>query len=91
MKRSLRLFITGTVQSMFFEQFIKNNADQIGIKGYFRKLDDGRAEIFLEGDTEQVDKMLQIARRGPQHMQVRKLEEKEEKFQGFKEFKILKI
>ena len=52
MKKSLRLIIKGSVGSMFFEQFIKNNADQLGIKGYLRKLQNGRLEIFLEGDND---------------------------------------
>ena len=48
MKKSLRLYITGTVQGIFFRQFIKENADQNGVRGYIRNLEDGRVEIFLE-------------------------------------------
>lgn len=91
MKKSTRLFLTGSIQSMFFEQFIKSNADKVGVKGYLRKLEDGRMEIFIEGDNEKVDKMTAICRRGTQYTQLRNVEEKEEKFQDFKEFKVLKI
>jgi len=91
MKKSLRLHITGNIQSMFFEHFIKENADRLEVKGYLRRLEDGRAEIFLEGDNTKVDEMAIISKRGPQHTQIRKTEEKPESFQGFKEFKILRI
>lgn len=91
MKKSKRLFITGSVQSMFFEQFIKDNALKVGVRGYFRKMGDGRIEIFLEGDNEKVDEMTEICKKGTQHTQIRNVEEKEERFQDFKEFKILKI
>ncbi len=91
MKKSVRMTISGSIQPVFFQSFIKNNADEAGVKGFLRYLEDGRIEIFLEGDMDKVDKMLPICRRGPEHSMIRKIEEKEEKFQGFKEFKILKI
>ena len=91
MKKSLRLTLTGSVQGMLFEQFIKENADKIGIRGFFRKLEDGRVEIFIEGDNEKVDQMSSVCRRGSRHTQIRTVQEKPERFQDFKEFKIIKI
>jgi acylphosphatase len=91
MKRSRRLFITGSVHSMFFEQFVQGNAEKIGVRGFLRKLEDGRMEIFIEGDGEKVDEMTQVCKRGSQHTQIRNVEEREEKFQGFKDFKVLRI
>jgi len=89
MKKSIRLFITGSMQGIFFKQFIKENADKNKAFGFLRKLEDGRIEIFLEGDSENVDAMIQICKRGPQHSNIRKVEEKKETFQDFREFKIL--
>ena len=89
MKKSIRIFITGSVQGIFFRQFIKENADKNKVKGYVRNLEDGRVEVFLEGDVDSVDAMISICKRGPQHAQIRNVDEKEEKFQDFKEFKIL--
>lgn len=76
---------------MFFEQFILENAKKLGVRGYLRKLDDGRMEIFIEGDNTKVDEMAVLCKRGTQHTQIRDVEEKPERFQDFKEFKILKI
>ncbi len=91
MKKSVRVFLNGNLQSMFFEQFIKTNADKLGVRGYLRKMADGRIEVFIEGNNDQVNEMLTICRRGTQHTQIRNVEEKEEKFQDFKDFKVLKI
>lgn len=91
MKKSVRLFISGTVQGVFFRRFVKDNADKNDVRGFVRNLEDGRLEIFLEGDREKVDNMTSICRRGPAHSNLRKIEEKEEKFQDFKEFKIMGV
>lgn len=91
MKKSYRLYITGSLQPVFFYQFIKNHADSLDIKGFIRKLEDGRMEIFIEGNKENVEKMLPHCRSGPPHSLVRNIEEKEERFQDFKEFRVLKF
>ena len=89
MKKSVRLFLTGAVQGVFFRDFIKDKAVKSNVRGFVRGLEDGRVEIFLEGDGESVDSMIQICKRGSPHSQIRSVEEKEERFQDFKEFKVL--
>jgi acylphosphatase len=91
MKKAIRLFISGAVQGVFFRRFVKDNADKSNVKGFVRNLEDGRLEVFLEGDPEKVDNMISVCRRGPAHSNLRKIDEKEESFQDFKEFKILTI
>jgi acylphosphatase len=91
MKKSVRLYIDGTVQGVFFRAFIKENAERYDVKGFVRNLEDGRVEIFLEGNTEDVNKMIELSKKGPRHSQIRRVEVKPEKFQDFKSFKILHI
>ncbi len=91
MKKSVRLYIDGTVQGIFFRSFIKENAERYNVKGFVRNLEDGRVEIFLEGGTDDVNKMIEISKKGPKHSQIRKVQLKPEKFQEFKTFKILHI
>ena len=91
MKKSVRLYIEGVVQGIFFRAFIKENAERYNVKGFVRNLEDGRIEIFLEGNPEDVNKMVDLAKKGPKHSQIKKVEEKEEKFQDFKSFKVLHI
>jgi len=91
MKKSVRLYVDGTVQGIFFRAFIKENAERYDVKGFVRNLEDGRVEIFLEGNTDNVNKMIELSNKGPRHSQIKKVEVKPEKFQDFKSFKILHI
>ncbi len=91
MKKSVRVYIDGTVQGIFYRAFVKENAEKENVKGFVRNLEDGRVEVFLEGDTEDVDKMVELCKTGPKHSDIKKVEVKPEKFQDFKTFKILHI
>jgi len=91
MKKSVRLYISGTVQGIFFRQFIKDNAERNNIRGFVRNLEDGRVEVFAEGNQEDVDKMIELCKLGPKHSKIDNVEVKDEKFQDLKEFKVLHI
>ena len=91
MKKSIRVYITGNIQGIYFRSFIKENAEKYNVKGFVRNLEDGRVEVFLEGNSEDVNKMIEFCKTGPKHAQVRDVEIKPEKFQDFKNFKVLHI
>jgi len=91
MKKSVRLYINGTVQGVFFRIFVKENAERYNVKGFIRNLEDGRIEVFLEGDVDRVNKMIDICKKGPKHAQIRNVEIKPERFQSFRTFKVLHI
>ena len=91
MKKSVRLYINGTVQGVFFRAFVKENAERYNVKGFVRNLEDGKIEVFLEGDATNVNKMIELCKKGPKHAQIRNVEIKPERFQDFKVFKVLHI
>jgi acylphosphatase len=91
MKKSIKLILTGSVQSMFFEQFVLESAKRLDVRGFMRKLEDGKMEIFLEGNKDKVDEMMGLCKRGTEHTQIRNVTEKSERFQDFRDFKIVKI
>ena len=91
MKKSIRVYITGNIQGIYFRSFIKENAEKYNVKGFVRNLEDGRVEVFLEGNSEDVNKMVEFCKTGPKHAQVRDIQIKQEKFQDFKNFKVLHI
>ncbi|MBT96702.1 acylphosphatase [Candidatus Pacearchaeota archaeon] len=91
MKKSVRLYIDGTVQGVFFRAFIKENAERYNVKGFVRNLEDGRIEAFLEGNSEDVNKIIELCKKGPKHSQIKNIEIKLERFQDFKVFKVLHI
>lgn len=89
MKKSVRITIQGSIQPVFFNRFIIENAEKLGVRGFVRNKDDGRVEVFIEGNIDEVNAMLIACKTGPQHAMIRSTEEKEEKFQGFKDFKVI--
>jgi len=91
MKKAVRMYIDGVVQDVFFRGFVKENAERHNVKGFVRNLEDGRVEIFLEGNNEDIDKMVELCKKGPKHAQIKGIEMRPEKFQDFKTFKILHI
>ena len=91
MKKSVRIYIDGSVQGVFFRAFIKENAERYDVKGFTRNLESGKIEVFLEGNVNEVNKMIELCKKGPKHSQIRKVEIKPERFQDLKVFKILHI
>jgi acylphosphatase len=91
MKKSVRLYIDGTVQGVFFRMFVKENAERYNVKGFVRNLESGKIEVFLEGNAEDVNKMIELCKKGPRHSQIKKVDIKQERFQDFKVFKVLHI
>ena len=91
MKKSVRLYINGLVQGVFFRIFVKENAERYNVKGFIRNLEDGRIEVFLEGNADEVNKMIELCKKGPRHSQIKDVKIKQERFQSFRTFKILHI
>ena len=90
MKKVVRVYYKGIVHGIFLRQFMKENADKRGIKGFARNLEDGRVEAWFQGEREMVDEMIEVCRVGPRHSQTKSVEVKEEKWQDdFTIFKIL--
>lgn len=89
--KTLRVYITGTVQGVLFRKYIEEQANKIGIRGFVRNLNDGRVEVIMEGRDDKVNEMLDILRQGTQHAQVRNVEVEELKHQGFEGFKISRL
>jgi acylphosphatase len=92
MKKAARFIVQGTVQGIFFRQFIKEHADALKLTGFCRNMDDGTVEIVAEGESEAIERFGGFAKSGPQHAQIRNVSVEEKKWSGdFKEFKVLKF
>ena len=89
MKKSIRVIIQGAIQPVFFNRFVKENADKFGVKGFVRNTGDGKVEVFIEGNIDDVKSMVVACKTGPQHALIRNTEEREEKFQGFRDFRVM--
>lgn len=91
-KKAVRVYYRGTVQGIFFRQFIKEHADKRDIKGFARNLEDGRVEAWFQGNQENVEDMVEVCRTGPRNSQIKDVQVKEEKWQDdMTDFKILRF
>lgn len=89
MKARAHVHVHGWVQGVFFRYHTKEVADEHGVKGWVRNLPDGRVEAVLEGDREQVEKVLEFCRRGPPGAEVDDVEVKWENYSGeFSKFEV---
>ena len=72
MKTRIHVFISGSVQGVFFRSNTKWVADTLGIKGWVRNLSDGRVEIVAEG--EKTEELVSWVREGPSVARVDKVD-----------------
>lgn len=66
------LFISGTVQGVFFRAKTKTHADHLNLKGYVKNLSDGRVEICVEG--EKIDELIALLKKEPSPVSVNHIE-----------------
>lgn len=64
--REIKLKIFGRVQGVFFRNEAKKKADELGIFGWVKNMDDGSVELLAEGDEESLGKFLEWCKKGPQ-------------------------
>jgi len=80
--RRVRIFVTGRVQGVFFRQALKVVAKKNLILGWVRNLDDGRVEAVLEGNEENLDRVIEWAHAGPANARVEDVVIRNEKIVG---------
>lgn len=70
----VRIFISGFVQGVGFRQFVKKNAQKIGLKGWIRNLTDGRVEGVFIGSKDKIEEIIQLCSKGPFLAEVKKVD-----------------
>jgi acylphosphatase len=68
------LFISGVVQGVSYRASTQEQANQRGVVGWVRNLQDGRVEAVLQGPKEKVDDLIRWCRRGPPAAKVEKVD-----------------
>jgi len=59
------VIISGRVQGVFFRMETKQAADQQGVFGWVRNLQDGTVEAVFEAERDRVDAIIDWCRQGP--------------------------
>ncbi|MFW6153403.1 MAG: acylphosphatase [Halobacteriota archaeon] len=82
------VFVSGTVQGVFFRATTREVARDLGVDGWVQNLADGRVEAHFEGDPEAVAAMLEFCHVGSEAADVTHVEVEETDPEGFDRFHI---
>jgi acylphosphatase len=73
-KTRAHVMISSRVQGVFYRAETEEAARRIGVTGWVRNTSDGRVEAVFEGDTTDVEEMIQWCRSGSPAAQVKNVE-----------------
>ena len=65
-KKRVQLIIHGMVQGVFFRASTKDKANELRLTGFVRNRGDGTVEVIAEGGRDQLQKLVDWCRKGPQ-------------------------
>jgi len=83
------IIISGRVQGVFFRYTMEQIATSFDVKGWAKNTTDGNVEAVLEGEKENVEKVIEWSHHGPDGAAVKDVEVKWEDYTGqFKDFSI---
>ncbi len=88
-KTRAHVFVSGTVQGVYFRQNTKDVATRHNVTGWVHNLQDGRVEAVLEGNEVDVNEVIEWCHVGPQKAKVDDVNVKFEKYTGeFADFSV---
>ncbi|HML05176.1 MAG TPA: acylphosphatase [Methanobacterium sp.] len=83
------VIVSGRVQGVYFRGNTRREAQKQGVNGWVRNLPDGRVEAVFAGEKENVNKLIEIVKKGPSHANVTDLKIEWLEYKGeFKDFQI---
>ncbi|MFC4438463.1 MULTISPECIES: acylphosphatase [Natrialbaceae] len=59
-----RVFVSGTVQGVYYRATTRDAAREEGVDGWVKNLEDGRVEAVFEGPEDAVESMLEFCHEG---------------------------
>lgn len=74
MKTRVHLYISGFVQGVFFRACTRDEARRAGVTGWVKNISDGRVEVVIEGETQDVEKIISWCHIGPPGARVKNVE-----------------
>ena len=87
-RKRAHVYVSGQVQGVFFRATTRDMAQEQGVDGWVKNLDDGRVEAVFEGDPEAVDAMVDFCYEGSEMASVSTVEVTEEEPEGIDDFQI---
>ena len=87
-RRRVHVYVSGRVQGVFYRATTRDRAQQEGVDGWVKNLDDGRVEAVFEGDPDDVESMVEFCYEGSDMADVSTVEVSEEEPEGIDGFRI---
>jgi acylphosphatase len=82
--------ISGHVQGVCFRDGARSIAKELGLFGYVKNISNGKVEIIVEGQENEVNKFLEWCHKGPRNARVENIKVINDEYIGdFIDFKIM--
>tara|TARA_B100001971_G_C17788747_1_gene333406 strand:+ start:180 stop:437 length:258 start_codon:yes stop_codon:yes gene_type:complete len=59
------MIIEGRVQGVFFRDNTKKKANELGLKGYVKNIEDRKVEIIAEGEEDKLKELIEFCKDNP--------------------------
>ena len=82
------VYVTGTVQGVYFRATTREEARSRGVDGWVRNLEDGRVEAVFEGPEEDVEELVEFCHEGPEAARVEDVAVSDEDPEGEGRFRV---
>jgi acylphosphatase len=70
---AVKAIVHGRVQGVYFRDFARRRATELGLTGYARNLPDGTVEVYAEGERERLYQLISYLESGPPAARVGKI------------------
>ena len=88
MRRGRHVRVIGRVQGVFFRAWTSEEARALGITGWIRNCSDGTVEAKLEGEPEDLDRLIGLLHEGPPGASVERVQVEDADIEQLAAFKI---
>ena len=88
--QAVKVIISGQVQGVFYRVFIKQEAEKLGLSGWVRNLVSGQVEAVFEGSKTNIEKIINLCKKGSPGSRVEKINIINETLRNLKTFEILR-
>ncbi|MDQ4029414.1 MAG: acylphosphatase [Actinomycetota bacterium] len=82
------MIVHGLVQGVFFRDTARRHAERRGVAGWVRNNPDGSVEAVFEGVEEDVERLVEICRKGPRGARVESVDVLREEPEGLSGFAV---
>lgn len=89
-KKHLDITVKGKVQGVFYRASTKAVADQLGVRGTVKNLDNGDVGIEAEADLQTLEMFIEWCQEGPERAEVTSVDSNEGELKNYRNFEVIK-